>query len=98
MTRDLVHEPLMPSVAQCYDCKHFHVDDTTCDAFPVKIPIDIKRNIFDHHLPYEGDNGIQFEPWDNETDHEEFLKKSLEYFLKKKGITHEKLQALIHRT
>ena len=33
-----------------------------CDAFPVKIPAGIKTGELDHHKPLKDDNGIQFEP------------------------------------
>lgn len=32
-----------------------------CSAFPQEIPREILMNEFDHHKPYPGDNGIQFE-------------------------------------
>jgi hypothetical protein len=44
---------------QCYRCKHFKLFHT-CEAFE-DIPIAIFINKFDHHKPYKGDHGIQFE-------------------------------------
>jgi len=36
--------------------------DITCDAFPDGIPDEILDMEDDHLEPFEGDNGIQFEP------------------------------------
>jgi hypothetical protein len=51
----MVGEPL------CYTCKHDN-DDGTCAAYPEAIPLVILTGEVNHHLPYEGDNGIQYEP------------------------------------
>ena len=49
---------------KCFRCKHFNrkKEIRDCIAFPNGIPIEIYHNEFDHSKPYEGDNGIQFEP------------------------------------
>lgn len=52
-------------VPSCLTCRHFHRDDQrreTCDAFPDGIPAPILRAEHDHHTPFRGDHGIQFEP------------------------------------
>ena len=51
---DMVGEPI------CYDCKHSN-DDGTCAAFPSGVPLEILSGEVNHFLPYEGDNGIQYE-------------------------------------
>jgi hypothetical protein len=51
-------------LVQCVRCRHAHAGQDTCDAFPDGIPAIILNNDFDHHQPYPGDHGIQFEPKD----------------------------------
>jgi len=46
----------------CNKCKNVYDDGLTCRAFPGGIPEEILVGEFDHHKPYEGDRGIQFEP------------------------------------
>lgn len=51
----------------CYACVHYNkVTQTTCTAFPVRIPTDILFGLYDHHFPYnqdgESDHGIVFAP------------------------------------
>lgn len=48
----------------CMDCIHYDRKNTsglTCSAFPNGIPEDIIFSRVDHHKPYDGDHGIQFE-------------------------------------
>lgn len=47
----------------CSICTHRHPDThpPTCDAFPQRIPTDIRVMRADHREPYEGDHGIRFE-------------------------------------
>ena len=55
----------MVIAVQCFNCIHLGSKNSkglTCKAFPDIIPEKIIDNKFDHREPYEGDNGIQFEP------------------------------------
>jgi hypothetical protein len=51
--------------SQCDICKHRR-EGWTCQAFPDGIPEQIQNNEHDHRQPYPGDNGIQFEPIEQE--------------------------------
>lgn len=47
----------------CVECKHLHTKfgRMACDAYPDGIPDAILEGEVDHHKPYEGDHGVQFE-------------------------------------
>jgi hypothetical protein len=52
----------------CPRCKHLRDRVLwTCRAFANGIPAAILTNRHDHHEPYPGDHGIQFEPIDKAT-------------------------------
>ena len=47
----------------CVYCKHRIGVSVTCEAYPEGIPEEIFfTSEIDHREPYEGDDGIQFEP------------------------------------
>jgi len=50
--------------ARCITCVHLREggEKAICDAFPDGIPEEIAVGHFDHAQPYEGDNGIRWEP------------------------------------
>ncbi len=56
----------------CPVCKHYHGNNQiefligTCDAYPDGIPIEVWKREINHIEPYSQDNGIQFEPIDDE--------------------------------
>lgn len=50
---------------QCLECKNYNSLDSenlTCIAYPNGIPDNISTGEHDHKEPFEGDNGVQFEP------------------------------------
>lgn len=55
-------------VPMCVMCKNLLEDDELlkCRAFPEGIPFEILSSQHDHNLPYPGDNGIRFEPINEE--------------------------------
>jgi hypothetical protein len=47
----------------CTFCRHLDVSaDRKCAAFPSGIPLPIWMGENDHHAPFPGDHGIQFDP------------------------------------
>lgn len=50
----------------CNTCKHFQKKALRCAAFPDGIPWIILSGTIDHLSPLPGDNGIQYEPIDEE--------------------------------
>ena len=52
-------------LSSCVLCKHKHLGKNTCAAFEEQIPDAILSGENGHTEPYEGDNGIQFEPVDD---------------------------------
>ncbi|MBP3836057.1 MAG: hypothetical protein J6E31_03070 [Pyramidobacter sp.] len=89
--------PIYAVVPLCNECRHSHPTGLTCDAFPNGIPKDILCNKHDHHKPYEGDGGIQFEAWRSQKERDEYHKKERESALKQIGMTEEELQEYILR-
>ena len=49
--------------AICDKCRHYY-GDLRCEAFPEKVPTEIKLGYVSHIRPYAGDQGIRFEPID----------------------------------
>ena len=47
--------------AACDKYPHYH-GNSQCDAFPQSVPSAIELGYFSHAYPYEGDQGIRFEP------------------------------------
>ncbi len=48
---------------QCFECRRLlPVKGMKCEAFPDGIPDAILLNEHDHHAPFPGDHGLQFEP------------------------------------
>lgn len=57
--------PFIYNKSLCQFCKYYRLDEDSrkCDAFPDGIPVALyaAEMEYDHHEPYPGDNGIQFE-------------------------------------
>ena len=50
-------------IISCMFCRYLYINkNRKCEAFPGGIPEAILTGEHDHKNPYEGDNGIQFEP------------------------------------
>ncbi|MCX7998614.1 MAG: hypothetical protein N3A69_06635 [Leptospiraceae bacterium] len=54
-------------IPRCFRCKNY-IKFKTCKAFPNGIPDEVFFNEVYHTKPYPGDNGIQFEPKEKETE------------------------------
>lgn len=58
----------MQHIPQCFECVHYQETGGTpehphtCNAFPNGIPKPIFDNEVSHTQPYEGDNGILYQP------------------------------------
>lgn len=51
----------------CFECKHFNLSGTGCNAFPEGIPPEITSGENNHSKPLKGqDNDIVFEPIEEE--------------------------------
>jgi hypothetical protein len=57
-------DPAGVVVSQCRLCRHAALGPAgaACKAFPSHIPDEILQNEADHRLPFEGDDGVRFEP------------------------------------
>jgi len=58
-------DEVMGGMPQCAECKH-QTEPGYCEAFPDGIPDEITAGEHDHQNPYPGDNGIRFEPKDDD--------------------------------
>ena len=60
----------MQGFSLCPYCTRFQANPEmpTCEAFPQGIPVEILQGGHDHRQPYEGDNGILYEPAANAPD------------------------------
>lgn len=58
------------SLSRCMRCARYSVDvldNNACDAYPDGIPEAIITGEHDHTQPYPGDNGIRWEPAQEES-------------------------------
>lgn len=53
---------LMDIEKNCFECKHFHEDEQTCDAYPDGVPPEYLYGDEVHDVDHSGDHGIHFEP------------------------------------
>lgn len=57
----------MQIMSNCFLCKHHNKKNyDVCKAFPNGIPNEIIIGELLHDKPYQGDNGIMFEPREND--------------------------------
>ena len=61
----MIWRPGEMKISPCLTCKHW-VGGGVCLAFPDGVPDPILNAENDHIQPYDGDNGIQYEPIDND--------------------------------
>ena len=47
---------------QCASCRNHIPYTMACKAFPKGIPTELMSGSWDHREPYEGDNGVLYEP------------------------------------
>lgn len=68
MSYTLDDTPLSLFSDVCSHCRHFDAESVkrACRAFPGGIPVSIWEGRNDHTRPVPGDNGIQFEPVEDE--------------------------------
>src|SRR5688572_10017930 len=74
VSRNLLRRILLkkfPPEPICFWCKHFDKEaydfhnKVSCNAFPDGIPVEIFHGTYDHRFSYSGDNGIQFEKYED---------------------------------
>lgn len=56
-----IGDAMEPISEQCLSCTHINDVPLSCKAFPEGIPGEILDGDFDHTVPYDGDNGVQYE-------------------------------------
>ena len=63
MTQEYIDATFGTDEPQCFSCIHY-LRGAWCEAYPAGrgIPDAIFENEHDHREPYEGDNGVTFEP------------------------------------
>ena len=54
------------AMPMCMFCTRYR-NAMTCDAYPDGIPAEIISSEHDHRQPYEGDGGMVFDPFDDES-------------------------------
>lgn len=57
----------MSEQPSCFNCRHLRLDKSVwCAAFDGPIPFAIVSGQVDHTSPVEGDNGMQWEPLEDD--------------------------------